>query len=75
MLGIDEIALKKRHKQSVLVLSDLQRQCVIAVLHGRMGCFPPVLRMRRVTGSLPPQFVVGEIINIQTMRDAVQRSR
>lgn len=35
MLGIDEIALKKRHKQYVLVLSDLQRRCVIAVLPTR----------------------------------------
>jgi transposase len=35
LLGIDEIALKKRHKQYVLVLSDLQRHCVIAVLPSR----------------------------------------
>ena len=35
ILGIDEIALKKRHKQYVLVLSDLQRRCVIAVLPSR----------------------------------------
>lgn len=35
ILGIDEIALKKRHKQYALVLSDLQRHCVIAVLPSR----------------------------------------
>jgi transposase len=35
VLGIDEIALKKRNKQYALVLSDLQRRCVIAVLPGR----------------------------------------
>lgn len=35
VLGIDEIALKKRHKQYALVLSDLQRHCVIAVLPER----------------------------------------
>jgi len=34
-LGIDEIALKKRHKQFALVLSDLERRCVIAVLPER----------------------------------------
>jgi len=35
VLGIDEIALKKRHKQFVLVISDLERRCVLAVLPGR----------------------------------------
>lgn len=35
VLGIDEIAIKKRHKQFALVISDLERGCVIAVLPGR----------------------------------------
>jgi transposase len=35
VLGMDEIALKKRHKQYVLVLSDLERHCVLAVLPTR----------------------------------------
>ena len=35
VLGIDEISLKKRYKQFALVLSDLERRCVIAVLPGR----------------------------------------
>jgi len=35
VLGIDEIAIKKRHKQYALVLSDLQERCVIAVLPER----------------------------------------
>lgn len=34
-LGIDEISLKKRHKQFILVISDLDRGCVIAVLEER----------------------------------------
>lgn len=34
-LGVDEIALKKGHKQYALVLSDLDRRCVIAVLPER----------------------------------------
>ena len=32
---MDEIAIKKRHKQFALVLSDLERRCVIAVLPSR----------------------------------------
>jgi transposase len=35
VLGVDEIALRKGHKQYALVLSDLERRCVIAVLPDR----------------------------------------
>jgi transposase len=35
VLGMDEIAIKKRHKQYALVLSDLQERCVLAVLPER----------------------------------------
>jgi len=35
VLGMDEIALKKRHKQYVLVLSDLERRYILAVLPTR----------------------------------------
>ena len=35
ILGLDEIALKKHHQQYALVLSDLERRCVLAVLPSR----------------------------------------
>jgi transposase len=35
VLGIDEISLKKRHKQFVLVISDITRKCILAVLPDR----------------------------------------
>ena len=35
ILAMDEISLKKRHKQFALVISDLDRHCVIAVLPSR----------------------------------------
>lgn len=35
VLGIDEISLKKRHKQFVLVISDISRRCLLAVLPDR----------------------------------------
>ena len=35
VLGIDELSLKKRHKQFVCVLSDIDRKCIIAVLPDR----------------------------------------
>jgi transposase len=36
VLGVDEISVRKGHKQYALVLSDLQRRCVIAVLPNRL---------------------------------------
>jgi len=35
ILGMDEIAIKKRHHHYALVLSDLERRCVLAVLPSR----------------------------------------
>jgi len=35
ILGIDEISLKKRHKQYALVISDIERKCILAVLPAR----------------------------------------
>jgi transposase len=35
VLGIDEISLKKRHKQFALVISDIGRKCILAVLADR----------------------------------------
>jgi transposase len=35
VLGVDEISIRKGHKQYALVLSDLERRCVIAVLPNR----------------------------------------
>lgn len=35
VLGIDEISLKKRHKQFALVISDIGRRCILTVLANR----------------------------------------
>jgi transposase len=35
VLGIDEISLKKRHKQFVLVISDISRKCILEILPDR----------------------------------------
>ncbi len=53
---------------------------LIAELHGRMGYFPPVLRMRPVVGPdgqrvVPPRFEVAEIINLQAVRDEARTRR
>lgn len=48
---------------------------LLAELHGRMGYFPPVLRLRPVAGSTPPVFEVAEIINLQAVRDTARSRR
>jgi len=53
---------------------------LIAELHGRMGYFPPCIRMRPVVGPdgqrvVPPRFEVAEILNLQNVRDKARQKR
>jgi len=48
---------------------------LLAELHGRMGYFPPCLRLRPIKDSLPPQFEVAEILNLQEMREKARTRR
>ena len=48
---------------------------MLAHLHGRMGYFPPVLRLRAVEGAVPRRFEVAEILDLQTMRDKARTRR
>jgi len=48
---------------------------LIAELHGRMGYFPPILRIKPVADALPRRFEVAEIIDLQNVRDAARTRR
>ena len=48
---------------------------LLAELHGRMGYFPPIVRLRPVKDALPPRFEVAEILNLQAARDAARKRR
>ena len=48
---------------------------LLAELHGRMGYFPPILRLRPVPDALPPRFEVAEVINLQAIRDEARKER
>lgn len=48
---------------------------LLADLHGRMGYFPPVLRLRPAAGILPPRYEVAEILNLQELRDQARKKR
>lgn len=48
---------------------------VLAELHGRMGYFPAVIRLRPIVSSVPLQFEVTEILNLQAVRDQAREKR
>lgn len=47
----------------------------LAELHGRMGYFPPIIRLKPLEGALPPRFEVAEVINLQSVRDEARKLR
>ena len=48
---------------------------LLALLHGRMGHFPPVVRIRPAPQTVPPRFEVAEIINLQALRETARQAR
>ncbi|MCB0044664.1 MAG: hypothetical protein KDD92_04480 [Caldilineaceae bacterium] len=48
---------------------------LLAELHGRMGYFPPVVRIRPVAGAIPRRYEVAEILDLQAMREDARRTR
>jgi len=64
--------------ESILLLPpalNFSAALLLAELHGRMGYFPPIVRMRPLPGSLPPQFEVAELLNLQQVREAARKKR
>ena len=47
---------------------------VLAELHGRMGYFPPIVRLRPVPGPVR-RFEVAEIVDLQGLREAARTRR
>lgn len=48
---------------------------VLAELHGRMGHFPPVTRLRSAPGSVAVRYEVAEVMDLQAQRDAARARR
>jgi hypothetical protein len=74
------LPLTPQELQSAAILVNLPSFNVIAglalaELHGRMGYFPPVVRLRPVEGALPPRYEVAEILNLQAVRDQARTRR
>jgi hypothetical protein len=54
-------------------MHKLKSQLVPAELHGRIGHFPTLIRMRPKHGSVTSYEVI-ELLNLQTIRDAARKS-
>lgn len=48
---------------------------LLAELHGHCGYFPAHLRMRPVQGSIPPQYEIAEVLDLQTVREEARHKR
>ena len=76
----DGVGLSTEAWQTEHLLINPPTHSVIAVtllaeLHGRMGYFPAVIRLKPVLNSVPPTFEVAEIVNLQAVRDAARVRR
>ncbi|MCS6918579.1 MAG: CRISPR-associated protein Csx15 [Fimbriimonadales bacterium] len=77
---LQQVELTPSEWQTQPILINLPSLSVIAgvllaELHGRMGYFPPVLRLKPVEGVVPPRFEVAEILNLQAIRDSARSQR
>jgi hypothetical protein len=54
---------------------DTIAACVLAELHGRMGYFPAIVRLRPAPGSVCREFEVAELIALQVLRDRARETR
>jgi len=48
---------------------------LLAELHGRCGYFPPCLRLRPVSGNVPPRYEVAEVLDLQVVRNTARSKR
>ena len=48
---------------------------LLAELHGRMGHFPTLIRVRPAGGTMMPTYEVGELINLEVVRARARQRR
>lgn len=77
---VDRVGLSPEEWQTLPLLINLpslnySAGVLLAELHGRMGYFPSIVRLRPAAGAVPPRFEVAEVINLQAVRDAARARR
>ena len=55
--------------------SKLPPFALLAELHGRIGHFPSLIRLRPLAGSTPTTYEVAELLNLQTIREMAHTRR
>ncbi|HZU69292.1 MAG TPA: CRISPR-associated protein Csx15 [Ktedonobacteraceae bacterium] len=48
---------------------------LLAELHGRIGHFPSLIRLRPIAGSIPTTYEVAELVNLQAIREQARQRR
>lgn len=77
---VDQVGLSSREWQTQPLLINppahsLIASLLLAELHGRMGYFPAVIRLKPIPNAVPPQFEFAEVINLQEVRERARRDR
>jgi hypothetical protein len=77
---IDQVGLEAEVWQTAALVVNLPGYApgagvLLAELHGRMGHFATVVRLRPVEGSVPTRYEVAEVINLQGVRDRARKER
>jgi hypothetical protein len=77
---VDSIGLSPEQWQTLPILINppaynFASLTLLAELHGRMGYFPSIIRIRPVPESTPPRYEIAEIINLQNVRDDAREHR
>jgi hypothetical protein len=77
---VDSIGLSPEDWQTLPILINppsynFAALTLLAELHGRMGYFPSIIRIRPIPESTPPRYEVAEIINLQDVRARARQTR
>jgi hypothetical protein len=77
---VDSLGISTENWQSggwLIALPSLNYAAAVllAELHGRMGHFPAMLRLRPVVGTLVTEYDVAEIVNLEAVRAAARTRR
>ena len=77
---MERIAIKPDEWQQQPIIVNLPALSVIAglvlaELHGRMGYFPPVVRLKPVSSLGPVVFELAEVLPLNAVREAARQKR
>jgi len=77
---VDGLGLSPREWQTVPILVNLPgyaptAAAMLAELHGRMGHFPAIIRLRPIAATTPTRYEVAEIADLRETRDAARAER